>query len=71
VLLIVKPFGSDTEYVADTIDATVLQTNSDEAGTGYGFFEAVVVPRDAQIALAANATFSGSVTACVISEDAV
>lgn len=70
LLLVVKPRGASVEYVTDTIDATVLQTNSDEAETGYGFFEQISVPRNSQVALVANASFTGSVTAIVIGEEA-
>lgn len=68
VLLIIKVRGSSTEYVADTIDATFLQTNGNEAGTGYSIFEPLDVPAQAHIALKANAAFSGSITAVVGSE---
>ncbi len=69
LLLIVKPAGSSVEYVADTINQTIIEENANEAGTGYGFFEQINVPRDANIALVADASFSGSVTAVVIGEE--
>lgn len=69
VVLIVRPPGSSTNFVTDTIDGTVIQENADEAGTAYSFFEQINVPRDAQIKLAGNASFSGSVVAVVIGEE--
>jgi hypothetical protein len=69
LLLVVKPAGSNVEYVADTINQTIIQENANEAGTGYGFFEQITVPRDANIALVADASFAGAVTACVIGEE--
>jgi hypothetical protein len=68
VLVVIKIRSSATEYVADTIDATYLQTNGNEAGTGYSIFEPLDVPSNASVALVANAAFSGSVTAVVVSE---
>lgn len=68
ILLVVKPNGAATEYVADTIDAVTLAANADEAGTGYGFFEEIQVPSHASVALVANAAFAGSVTAIVVGE---
>lgn len=70
VVLIVRPPGSSTNYVADTINDTVISTNNNEAGSADSFFEEISVPRDAQVKLAANASFTGSLTVCVISEDA-
>ena len=71
LLLLVKPPGAATEYVADTINATVIQQNADEAGTGYGFFEEISVPRFSSVALAADASFAGSLTVCVVSDEAI
>lgn len=65
VLLIVKPEGVSTEFPLDTIDATRIAENANEAGTGYSFGAMVDVPHNAQIALKANAAFTGSVTAVV------
>lgn len=66
ILIVVKINGSSTEYVADTIDSTAIQVNSNEAGTGYSFFEEIAVPPIASVALKANASFSGSVTVSVV-----
>lgn len=68
--VVVKSRNGSTEFVADTIDATTLQTNGNEAGTGYSFFEAVQTPFDSQVALKANAAFVGSVTVSVIADQA-
>ena len=70
ILVVVKPYNSSTEFVADTIDQTAIQVNSNEAGTGYSFFEEIAVPRYCGVALKANATFSGSLTAIVIAPEA-
>jgi len=69
ICVVVKVNGGTTEYVADTIDATALAVNATEAGTGTGsFFEQIRIPGKGSVALKANASFSGSVTATVFAE---
>lgn len=70
VLIVVRPYGTTTEFVADTVDATALQVNANEAGTGYSFFEEIAVPRYCGVAIKANSAFSGSLTAIVIAPEA-
>lgn len=65
IVVVVKVNGGSTEFVADTIDATTLLANGNEAGTGYSYFEEIAVPPNASVALKANAAFTGSVTVSV------
>lgn len=69
VLIVVKPNGATSEWPSDLIDATALGTVPQEDGTGTGsFYEEIYVPKHASVALKANSTFSGSVTAIVTSD---
>jgi hypothetical protein len=68
IQLVVRQEDSAAEYVWDTIDATTLQTNGNEAGDGYSWGERIEVPKNAQVLLVANAAFSGSVTARVTAD---
>lgn len=68
VLIVVKLNGVSTEFAAFAIDQTTIQQLADEAGTGYSFFEEIQVPSHASVALVANASFAGSVTAAVQAE---
>jgi hypothetical protein len=68
VVILVKPNGASTGFVSDVIDVTTLQQVANEAGTGYSFFEPISVPGKASVKLAANASFSGSLTAIVVAE---
>lgn len=68
ILVVVKMNGGATEYVTDTIDATTIQQNSNEAGTGYSYCEEIAIPSNASFALKANAAFTGSVTASAWAE---
>lgn len=69
ILIVVKQDDDAVDFVWDTIDATTLQTNANEAGTGYSWGERIQVPHNATIFLKANATFAGSVTARVTADE--
>ena len=69
ILLVVKINQGTTEYVADSIDATVLAATPREDGSGTGsFFEAIQISSNGSFALKASSTFSGSVTVSALAE---
>lgn len=65
ILCLVKLNGGSTEFAALAIDQTAIQQLANEAGDGYSYFEEVRIPSNASLALAANASFSGSVVVSV------
>lgn len=69
IVLGVKALDDDVEYVWDTIDATTIQTNGNEAGTGYSWGERIQIPHNYQARLKANASFTGSLTARISADE--
>lgn len=65
VVVVVRPPGASTDYVSDYIDQTALEEVADEAGTAYSYVSRFDVGIGGQIALKANASFVGSLTALV------
>lgn len=68
ILVVVKPNESETEFVSDVIDTTAFQAIANEAGTGYSFLERYDAGVLARVALKANASFSGSVSAHIAAD---
>ena len=65
VCVIVRPPGASSDHISDLIDQTAIQETANEAGTGYSYVTRADVGIGAQVALKANATFAGSLTAIV------
>ena len=63
--MIVRPPGASSDHVSDLIDQTTIQETANEAGTGYSYVTRADVGIGAQVAVKANATFAGSLTAIV------
>lgn len=68
VVVIVRPPGAAADYVDALIDQTAIQEVADEAGTAYSYMVRFDAGPGASVALKANATFAGSVTAQVTAD---
>ncbi len=65
ICVVVRPPGASGDFVDMTIDQTAIQEVADEAGTAYSYMARFDAGKGANVALKANATFAGSITAQV------
>ena len=68
VCFVVRPPGAAADFVDHNIDQTAIQEVADEAGTGYCYIARFDAGVGSQVALKANATFAGAVTAQVTAD---